>query len=90
MTSQNPEKSNVVRWDFLRMPGGGLVAASAKAVRKRQDRIECVGVRHEGAAAFMARGFAQHIGQLGVSGGTACIRHKSSARRPNFTVHGLC
>ena len=25
MTSQNPEKSNVAGWDFLRMRGTGLV-----------------------------------------------------------------
>jgi hypothetical protein len=49
-----------------------------------------IAVHAEGAAAFMASGFAKHIGHLGVGVGTACIRHKSSARRPDFTVHGLC
>ena len=37
-----------------------------EALRKRQDRIAFVGVRHEEAAAFMAASFAKHTGRLGV------------------------
>jgi len=87
MTSQNPEKSNAAPPDFLRMPGGGLIAASTNAVRKRQERIKYIGVE---AAAFMAWGFAKQIGQLGVGVGTACIRHRSSGSRPDLRVDSLC
>jgi pyruvate dehydrogenase (quinone) len=41
-----------------------------EALRKRQDRIRFVPVRHEEAAAFMASGFAKHSGRLGVCIGT--------------------
>ncbi len=37
-----------------------------EALRKRQDRIAFVGVRHEESAAFMASAFAKHTGRLGV------------------------
>jgi pyruvate dehydrogenase (quinone) len=37
-----------------------------EALRKRQDRIRYIGVRHEEAAAFMASGIAKHTGRLGV------------------------
>ena len=37
-----------------------------EALRKRQDRIAFVSVRHEEAAAFMATAFAKHTGRLGV------------------------
>jgi pyruvate dehydrogenase (quinone) len=41
-----------------------------EALRKRRDRIQYIGVRHEEAAAFMASGFAKHTGKLGVCIGT--------------------
>lgn len=41
-----------------------------QALRKRQDRICYIGVRHEEAAAFMASGIAKHGGKLGVCLGT--------------------
>jgi pyruvate dehydrogenase (quinone) len=41
-----------------------------EALRKRQDRIAYIGVRHEEAAAFMACGLAKHTGRLGVCVGT--------------------
>ena len=41
-----------------------------EALRKRQDRIRYIGVRHEEAAAFMASGIAKHTGKLGVCLGT--------------------
>jgi hypothetical protein len=87
MTSPNPEKSNVAQWDFLRRPGGGLVAASANAVRKRQDPIKYVGVE---AATLMAPRFARHIGQLGAALGTCCIRRKLSAHQLDRAVQGPC
>jgi pyruvate dehydrogenase (quinone) len=37
-----------------------------EALRRRQDRIRYIGVRHEEAAAFMASGIAKHTGLLGV------------------------
>jgi pyruvate dehydrogenase (quinone) len=41
-----------------------------EALRKRQDRIRFIPVRHEESAAFMASGFAKHTGRLGVCVGT--------------------
>lgn len=41
-----------------------------EALRKRQDKIAFIGVRHEEAAAFMAGGMAKHSGRLGVCIGT--------------------
>ena len=49
---------------------GDGVNTVIEALRKRQDRIRYVGVRHEEAAAFMASGFAKHTGRLGVCVGT--------------------
>jgi pyruvate dehydrogenase (quinone) len=41
-----------------------------EALRKRQDQIKFIGVRHEEAAAFMASGYAKYTGRLGVCLGT--------------------
>jgi pyruvate dehydrogenase (quinone) len=49
---------------------GDGINSVIEALRKRQDRIKYIGVRHEEAAAFMASGFAKHTGQLGVCVGT--------------------
>jgi pyruvate dehydrogenase (quinone) len=49
---------------------GDGINSIIEALRKRQDRIQYVGVRHEEAAAFMATGFAKHSGRLGVCIGT--------------------
>jgi pyruvate dehydrogenase (quinone) len=49
---------------------GDGVNSIIEALRKRQDRIKYIGVRHEEAAAFMASGFAKHTGKLGVCVGT--------------------
>jgi pyruvate dehydrogenase (quinone) len=43
---------------------GDGINSIIEALRKRQDRIRYIGVRHEEAAAFMASGFAKHTGQL--------------------------
>jgi pyruvate dehydrogenase (quinone)/pyruvate oxidase len=46
------------------LPGDGINGIM-EALRKRQDRIRFVQVRHEEAAAFMACGFAKFTGRLG-------------------------
>src|SRR5580693_5576184 len=49
---------------------GDGINSIIEALRKRQDRIRYIGVRHEEAAALMAVGFAKHTGRLGVCVGT--------------------
>ena len=49
---------------------GDGINSITEALRRRQDQIRYVGVRHEEAAAFMACGFAKHTGRLGVCVGT--------------------
>jgi len=49
---------------------GDGINSIIEALRKRQDQIRYIGVRHEEAAAFMACGFAKHTGRLGVCVGT--------------------
>ena len=47
------------------LPGDGINGI-IEALRRRQDRIRFVQVRHEEAAAFMACGYAKFTGKLGV------------------------
>jgi pyruvate dehydrogenase (quinone)/pyruvate oxidase len=47
------------------MPGDGINGIM-EALRKRQDRIGFIQVRHEESAAFMACGYAKWTGRLGV------------------------
>jgi pyruvate dehydrogenase (quinone) len=47
------------------MPGDGINGLM-EALRRRQDRIRFIQVRHEEAAAFMACGYAKYTGRLGV------------------------
>ena len=49
---------------------GDGINSIIEALRKRQDKIRYIGVRHEEAAAFMASSFAKHTGRLGVCLGT--------------------
>jgi pyruvate dehydrogenase (quinone) len=49
---------------------GDGINSIIEALRKRQDRIRYIPVRHEEAAAFTASGFAKHTGRLGVCIGT--------------------
>src|SRR6201996_4482915 len=49
---------------------GDGINSIIEALRKRQDRIRYIAVRHEEAAAFMASGWAKHTGGLGVCVGT--------------------
>jgi pyruvate dehydrogenase (quinone) len=45
---------------------GDGINSIIEALRKRQDKIRFIAVRHEEAAAFMASGYAKHTGKLGV------------------------
>lgn len=45
---------------------GDGINSFIEALRKRQDRIRFVGVRHEESAAFMATAYAKYTGRLGV------------------------
>jgi pyruvate dehydrogenase (quinone) len=47
------------------LPGDGINGIM-EALRRRQDRIRFIQVRHEEAAAFMACGYAKFTGKLGV------------------------
>src|SRR5579859_7490146 len=47
------------------LPGDGINGIM-EALRKRQDRIRFIHVRHEEAAAFMACAYAKYTGKLGV------------------------
>src|ERR687891_563196 len=47
------------------LPGDGINGLM-EALRKRQDRIRFIQVRHEESAAFMACGYAKFTGKLGV------------------------
>jgi pyruvate dehydrogenase (quinone)/pyruvate oxidase len=47
------------------LPGDGINGIM-EALRKRQDRVRFVHVRHEEAAAFMACAYAKYTGKLGV------------------------
>jgi pyruvate dehydrogenase (quinone) len=47
------------------LPGDGI-NGFMEALRRRQDRLTFVQVRHEEAAAFMACGYAKYTGRLGV------------------------
>src|SRR5438270_7763035 len=46
------------------LPGDGINGIM-EALRKRQDKIRFIQVRHEEAAAFMACGYAKYTGRLG-------------------------
>ena len=58
----------LIRWDVQFVFGivGDGINSIIEALRKRQDKIRFIAVRHEEAAAFMASGFAKHTGKLGV------------------------
>jgi len=59
---------NLIEWDVSHVFGmvGDGINPIIDALRRRQDRIRFIGVRHEEAAAFMACGWAKHTGRLGV------------------------
>lgn len=62
----------LIAWGATHVFGivGDGIAGIIEAVRKRQDRIRYIGVRHEEAGAFMASGYAKLTGKLGVCVGT--------------------
>jgi pyruvate dehydrogenase (quinone) len=62
----------LIRWGATHVFGivGDGINSIIEALRKQQDKIRFIGVRHEEAAAFMASGFAKHTGRLGVCIGT--------------------
>ena len=58
----------LIEWgvtDIFGLPGDGINGVM-EALRKRQDKIRFVHVRHEEAAAFMACAYAKYTGKLGV------------------------
>src|SRR6204780_4946593 len=52
---------------------GDGINSIIEALRKHQDQIKYIGVRHEEAAAFMASAFPKPTGQLGVCFGTRVL-----------------
>ena len=62
----------LVNWGATHVFGivGDGINSIIESLRKRQDRIRYIAVRHEEAAAFMASGWAKHTGELGVCVGT--------------------
>jgi pyruvate dehydrogenase (quinone) len=73
--STDPERTTadilvetLIRWDVRFVFGivGDGINPIIEALRKRQDKIRFIAVRHEEAAAFMASGYAKHTGNLGV------------------------
>ena len=58
----------LIRWNVSLVFGivGDGINSIIEALRKREDRIRFIAVRHEEAAAFMACGYAKHTGRLGV------------------------
>jgi pyruvate dehydrogenase (quinone) len=62
----------LIAWGATHVFGivGDGIAGIIEAIRKRQDRLRYIGVRHEEAAAFMASGYAKLTGKLGVCVGT--------------------
>jgi pyruvate dehydrogenase (quinone) len=52
------------------LPGDGINGIM-EALRKRQDQVRFIQVRHEESAAFMACGYAKYTGKLGVCLGTS-------------------
>jgi pyruvate dehydrogenase (quinone) len=58
----------LVQWGVTYVFGivGDGINSLIEALRKRQDKIRFIAVRHEEAAAFMASGYAKHTGKLGV------------------------
>src|SRR3981081_2002466 len=52
------------------LPGDGINGIM-EALRKRQDKIHFIQVRHEESAAFMACGYAKYTGKLGVCDATS-------------------
>jgi len=68
MTTADVLASRLIDWGvrvIFGLPGDGINGIM-EALRKRQDQLTFVQVRHEEAAAFMACGYAKYSGHLGV------------------------
>jgi pyruvate dehydrogenase (quinone) len=68
MTTADLLFDRLMRWGVsivFGLPGDGINGL-VEALRKRQEQIRFVQVRHEEAAAFMACGYAKFTGKLGV------------------------
>lgn len=68
MTTADVLASRLIDWGvqvIFGLPGDGINGIM-EALRKRQDRLTFVQVRHEEAAAFMACGYAKYTGRIGV------------------------
>jgi len=63
----------LIAWDVKFIFGlvGDGVNPIYEALRKKQDQIKLITVRHEESAAFMASGYAKYTGKLGVCIGTS-------------------
>jgi pyruvate dehydrogenase (quinone)/pyruvate decarboxylase len=72
MTTSDILVETLIDWGTTHVFGivGDGINAIIESLRKRQDRIRYIAVRHEEAAAFMASGWAKHTGGLGVCVGT--------------------
>jgi pyruvate dehydrogenase (quinone) len=72
MTTSDILIETLVDWGATHVFGivGDGINSIIESLRKRQDRIRYVAVRHEEAAAFMASGWAKHTGGLGACVGT--------------------
>src|SRR6202000_3307941 len=72
MTTSDILVETLIDWGATHAFGivGDDINSITESLRKRQDRIRYVAVRHEEAAAFMASGWAKHTGGLGVCVGT--------------------
>src|SRR6202158_926374 len=67
-TAADVMADRLIDWDVsvvFGLPGDGINGIM-EALRKRQNLIRFVLVRHEEAAAFMACGYAKYTGRLGV------------------------
>ena len=72
MTTSDILVETLIDWGATHVFGivGDGINSIIESLRKRQDRIRYIAVRHEEAAAFMASGWAKHTGRLGVCVGT--------------------
>lgn len=68
MTTSDILVETLIAWGATHVFGivGDGINPLTEALRKRQDRIKFITVRHEESAAFMASAFAKHSGGLGV------------------------
>src|SRR5258708_13638429 len=86
MTTADLMVDKLVEWGVSVVFGlpGDKIAQIMDALRRRQDKIRFVLVRHEEGAAFMASGYAKFTGKLGVCVSTAGPR---APRPPHCPFH---